>query len=377
MEKNHLGFKIFPAFFFLCIFFFGSAFAKDVPLHTLKVNCDHFSLGSEGLKLKGDDCRVFVPVDDQAEAVDRLDLDYRISSPRQTLSVIFQRKDGFESWPQSLIVEGSKNAFNRVQIDLQSFRHYEGGILYCGFGFEGADLEIVLKHVALNKAPRADYLVNRVKELFRFARFIPATINYITIPTWRGQRFSRPVVFGLGCALSLLLPFCFAVANSRGRRYFSSLAVFLVVVVWLFFDVIHTINQTRMCHWFVAAEDIMQNSRAADASSEFPNFLTFIKDHIPRGKRGIFLLPYPMHFEGTYHAYPHVRLSRKKGAVFAADDDWSLADYFFVANSRIIRDNNPPLFDKAKMELVQGENRARIKKIIPYKDDYTIYEVAK
>ncbi|MBF0105388.1 MAG: hypothetical protein HQM16_08695 [Deltaproteobacteria bacterium] len=46
-------------------------------------------------------------------------------------------------------------------------------------------------------------------------------------------------------------------------------------------------------------------------------------------------------------------------------------------DNRLHRDDNPPLFDPAKMELVLGENRVRIKKIISYKDDYTIYEVAK
>ena len=94
----------------------------------------------------------------------------------------------------------------------------------------------------------------------------------------------------------------------------------VLVFFRLFFDFFSTNNQVKIYKQTMSATNIMENGRVGK-SSDFYQFLDFIKTKVSVWAEGAFIAPYPFEFEGKYHIYPDVKF-----------DVITWVDYLFVYN---------------------------------------------
>jgi hypothetical protein len=116
------------------------------------------------------------------------------------------------------------------------------------------------------------------------------------------QAFFRWIIFFLALAL-LSYRFSTSRKNKQNAIWFG---VGVIVFFWIFFDFFSTNNQVKIYNQTMSATNIMENGRVG-RSSDFYQFLDFIKTKVPNKEKGFFVAPYPFQVEGPYHIYPAVK----------------------------------------------------------------------
>ncbi|MFA5747566.1 MAG: hypothetical protein WC872_00465 [Candidatus Absconditabacterales bacterium] len=149
---------------------------------------------------------------------------------------------------------------------------------------------------------------NGFKQALEYKEYNPRTINFLEGPMRNGKYINQaffPLIIIL-LAIALLV-YRFSV-DSKNKRKAVGFGVGVLVFFWIFFDFFSTVNQVKIYKQIMSATNIMENGRVG-RSSDFYQFLDFIKTKVPKGAQGFFIAPYPFDFEGKYHIYPDVKFN--------------------------------------------------------------------
>ncbi len=147
---------------------------------------------------------------------------------------------------------------------------------------------------------------NGFRQALEYKEYNPRTINFLEWPMWNwkyiNQAFFRWIIFFLGIAL-LSYRFSTSRKNKQNALWFG---VGVIVFFWIFFDFFSTNNQVKLYNQTVSTTNIMENGRVGK-TSDFYQFLDFIKTKVPDKEKGFFVASYPFQVEGPYHIYPAIK----------------------------------------------------------------------
>lgn len=145
---------------------------------------------------------------------------------------------------------------------------------------------------------------NWFNEALTYKEYNPRTINFLEYPLWNGKYINEVFFWWIIFFLFVALIWYFiAYKNKHYALYFW---VWVLVFFWVFFDFFSTVNEVRMWQDITSQTDIMKNGRLGK-TSDFYEFLDFIKTQVPAKIKWAFIAPYPFDFEGKYHIYPNVK----------------------------------------------------------------------
>ncbi len=148
---------------------------------------------------------------------------------------------------------------------------------------------------------------NWISQAMTYKPYAPTTINFLDWPMWNGK-YINEVFFWWMVGWLLVCYLLYATTKKEEKRKkMIRYGVGILVFFWIFFDFFSTMNQTKIYEDIVSKTDKMQNGRVGK-TSDFYQFLDFIRNTIPKGEKGFFVAPYPFDFEGRYHSYPHLRI---------------------------------------------------------------------
>lgn len=147
---------------------------------------------------------------------------------------------------------------------------------------------------------------NGFKQALEYKEYTPRTINFLEGPMRNGKYinqafFWRIVVFLLAAVIRYF--FSTDKKQKKNALYFW---IGVLVFFWLLFDLFSTVNQVKIYNQTMSATNIMENGRVG-RSSDFYQFLDFIKTKVPTWEKWAFIASYPFEFEGKYHIYPDVK----------------------------------------------------------------------
>ncbi|MCX6824778.1 MAG: hypothetical protein NTY80_01005 [candidate division SR1 bacterium] len=161
---------------------------------------------------------------------------------------------------------------------------------------------------------------NGVRQALEYKEYNPRTINFLEGPMRNGYYINQ-YFFPWICVLLILSLVLYLLSSSHKNK---EMAIYfgagVLVFFWVFLDFFSTNNQIKIYKQNMSATNIMQNGRMG-RSSDFYQFLDFIKTKVPKGSPGSFIAPYPFDFEGRYHIYPDVKFNALTGV-----------DYIFFYN---------------------------------------------
>ena len=158
-------------------------------------------------------------------------------------------------------------------------------------------------------------------EALSFKEYNPRTINFLEWPLWNGKYINEVFFWWIIAFLCIAVLWSFfeRVFNSKTQRWLY-FWVGILAFFWVFFDFFSSVNEYRIYKQTTSAKYIMENGRVG-RTSDFYEFLEFIKTQVPKGAKWTFVAPYPFDFEGRYHIYPEVKF-----------DDIKKVKYLFVYN---------------------------------------------
>ena len=171
---------------------------------------------------------------------------------------------------------------------------------------------------------------NWFRQALEFKDYNPRTINFLEWPIRNGkyinQAFFRWIIWLLWLAV-LMYVFSSEKKNKQKAIYFG---IWVLVFFRIFFDFFSTVNQVRLYKQTMSATNIMENWRVG-RSSDFYQFLDFIKTQVPKWEKWFFLASYPFYFEWKYHIYPDVKFDdiNKVKYIFFYNPYWANAPFDF------------------------------------------------
>jgi hypothetical protein len=155
-------------------------------------------------------------------------------------------------------------------------------------------------------------IVRGFKEALQYREFNPRTINFLEGPTWNwqyiNQHFFRWIILLLFVAI--IRHFFSSQKKDKAKAVYFGVGV--LVFFRVFFDFFSTVNQVKIYNQIMSVTNIMENGRVG-RSSDFYQFLDFIKTKVPNKEKWFFIAPYPFDFEGKYHIYPNVKFGSITG----------------------------------------------------------------
>lgn len=147
-------------------------------------------------------------------------------------------------------------------------------------------------------------IANWFSEALKYREYNPRTINFLEWPTWNGKYINEIFFWWIFFLVLISLWIYFLIwKQSKIPLYFW---IWVLVFFWIFFDFFSTVNEYRIYNDVTSATNIMQNGRVGK-TSDFYQFLEFVKQNIPKGNKWVFIAPYPFDFEWKYHIYPDVK----------------------------------------------------------------------
>lgn len=149
---------------------------------------------------------------------------------------------------------------------------------------------------------------NGFKQALEYKEYNPRTINFLEWPMWNGKYINQ--VFFRWIIWFLLLAFLryFFANDTKQKKKAVYLWIGVLAFFWIFFDFFSTVNQIKIYNQTMSATTLMENGRVG-RTSDFYQFLDFIKTKFPTWIQGAFIAPYPFEFEWKYHIYPDVKFN--------------------------------------------------------------------
>lgn len=171
----------------------------------------------------------------------------------------------------------------------------------------------------------------------------------------------------------MLLAICSAayrlVKKKNDKLKWLARGIGIVAFFWIFFDLFNLSQQIKVYKHTIAAGDIMTNARIG-TSSDFYEFLSFVKTNTTEDKKTVFVAPYPFDFEGRYHNYPHNRIG-----LFTGSDYIVFYNPYGASNGFGFTD---PVYSISNQTLNRKGASVSIQKKIPRTKTYgSIYIVSK
>ncbi len=337
------------------------AYGGDVDFRELGFqNISTYHVSNNELTIRGDNPIVLVTVKGKAEENNWLNLEFKRKTDNNQLLISFMKVgENFRDKQLKRFSLIEYKAFETKGFDLNELPLYDGDIDFLGITFIGEKSEIVIRRIEIKRRTPGDYLLAGLYDAFRYKPFTPRSINFLEGPLWHGDYINKPLLKILFTVtiLSIVLFIVFKSRKIRHKLVIINVSVF--AMMWLFLDILHSSNQYKILHDFAKAENIMENSRTGKTG--FIDFLDFIKLNTEEGAVGIFLAPYPFHFEGKYHLYPHIR--------FGPVDK---ADYIFTLSKP---DSGGHGYDRDKKMLTYNGANYSVEKEIPFSRYETIYKI--
>lgn len=141
-----------------------------------------------------------------------------------------------------------------------------------------------------------------------YKEYNPRTINFLEWPLWNGVYINK--YFLPWIVVLLIVAWLVYLLNTRpeSKKKAFFFGVGVLVFFWIFFDFLSTVNQSKIYQQTMSATNSMDNARVG-RSSDFYQFLDFVKTKVPFWSYWTFVASYPFEFEGKYHMYPDVKFS--------------------------------------------------------------------
>ncbi|MBF0104917.1 MAG: hypothetical protein HQM16_06275 [Deltaproteobacteria bacterium] len=361
--------------FGLILFFSQSTMAGVIPLEKLEAQAVSYEFGADGsLTIVGEDPVLIIPVNGDAEKNNLLTIEYKRRLKHNKMDMVFGwERNGKKGQGRMKLTFAVQQGYKKIVRNLKSHPQYRGNIQYLALIFVGRDEKVDIKSVGLDGVTAGNFFTALYYELFGYTHFIPSDVNLVAWPTLNGILISKPFV-----ALNLLFVvvaglLCCFLKQHNSRRRVVKFVFMMMVFSWCFIDFVCSINQARMYRLMTAVLTPIENARNYGV---FTDFLDFIRQNTIKGSRGVFIVPYANNIEGPYHIYPHIKQvagvsgGGQNGAVKGLG-----ADYYFVSFVQGLGWYAPPVYDQQGKELIMGNHRVKIKKVIPFNDVFSIFEV--
>lgn len=197
-------------------------------------------------------------------------------------------------------------------------------------------------------------------EALKYREYNQRTINFLEWPTWNGKYINEVFFWWIVLLLVLCFWLNFLVwKKSKISLYFW---IWILVFFWIFFDLFSTVNEYRMYNDVTSTTNFMQNWRVGK-TSDFYQFLDFVRLNIPKWEKWNFIAPYPFDFEWKYHIYPDVKFDTidKVKYIIWYNPYWSNNPFNF----------KDPVY--SSWTLIWGEYKLQVIKEIKYSDTAKIY----
>lgn len=203
------------------------------------------------------------------------------------------------------------------------------------------------------------------KQASQYYEYNPRTINFLEWPMRNWKYINQYFLKFLTILLTIGLVWYFF-ASKKWKRKALIYTICVLAFFRVFFSYFSTKNQIKIYNDTIDATDIMENWRVWK-SSDFYQFLDFIKSKVSNWEKWYFIAPYPFDFEWKYHIYPDVKF-----------DSITWVNYIFYYNP-YWSDTSSALWFKeprySEWMLMRGENKISIKDVIDRKDYAKIYIV--
>jgi hypothetical protein len=146
------------------------------------------------------------------------------------------------------------------------------------------------------------------KQALEYKEYNPRTINFLEWPLWNGKYINQYFFWRIIVLLAIAWLFYRFSTDPKNKQKSLWFGVGVLVFFWIFFDLFSTVNQVKIYTQTMSATNIMENGRVG-RTSDFYQFLDFIKTKVPTWAQWFFVAPYPFYFEGKYHIYPDVKFN--------------------------------------------------------------------
>lgn len=205
------------------------------------------------------------------------------------------------------------------------------------------------------------------KQASQYYEYNPRTINFLEWPM-RNWKYINQYFFKLIIILLVIWLVWYFFASKKWKRNALIYSICVLSFFRVFFSYFSTKNQIKIYKDAVDATNIMENWRVWK-SSDFYQFLDFIKTKVPNWEKWYFIAPYPFDFEWKYHIYPNVKF-----------DNITWVNYIFYYNPYWSDANTSLWFKEPKYSdniLSRDWNKLNISDVIDYTDYAKIYILKK
>lgn len=149
---------------------------------------------------------------------------------------------------------------------------------------------------------------NGFKQALEYKEYNPRTINFLEWPMRNGKYINQYFLPRILILLAFALAAYRFSTDRKNKQKAIWFGIWVFAFFWIFFDFFSTNNQIKFYNITMSASNIMENGRVG-RTSDFYQFLDFIKTKVPKWAEWAFISPYPFYFEGKYHIYPDVKFN--------------------------------------------------------------------
>ncbi len=143
-----------------------------------------------------------------------------------------------------------------------------------------------------------------INDALSYKEYNPRSINFLEWPMWN-WRYINKVLFPIIIIIILISVFWYIFWEVKIKKWFIYLWIWVLIFFWLFFDFLSTLNQYKIYKKNISSNNIMVNWRLW--TTDFYQYLDFIKTQVPNKEKWYFIAPYPYDFEWKYHIYPNIK----------------------------------------------------------------------